>query len=141
MHAQTCCSIKLDSSCLACQLDRARIASEHFQAYALAQQPPPTSLPPAPSHLPAHPPPADVVVVSEPLPATKGILVRSTVRFQADAAGARAQADALVKYLTDATLLKQMLPEANWHPRLAYTTLPYLVRRQCARAWAGGHCV
>ncbi|KAI7836279.1 hypothetical protein COHA_009867 [Chlorella ohadii] len=68
----------------------------------------------------------NAVVVSEPLPATRGILVRSTVRFQVDAAGAKAQADTLVKYLTDATLLKQMLPEANWRPRLAYTTFPYL---------------
>jgi len=68
------------------------------------------------------------VVVSEALPATRGILVRSTVRFQAEAASARAQADTLVKYLANATLLKQMLPEVNWHPRLIYTTYPYLVR-------------
>jgi len=86
----------------------------------------------SPTCLTIHPtlPLADAVVVSEPLPATRGVLVRSTVRFQADAASAKAQADTLVKYLTDATLLKQMLPEANWHPVLVYTTFPYLVGRR-----------
>lgn len=66
-------------------------------------------------------------MVSEALRANRGILVRSTVRFQTDPAGAQAQADTLVKYLTDANLLKQMLPEIQWHPVLVYTTFPYLV--------------
>lgn len=77
------------------------------------------------------------MVVSAALPAVKGILVRSTVRLQADAATARAQADTLVKYLTDASLLKQMLPEVNWHPVLVYTTYPYLVRGMWAAQHAG----
>lgn len=86
------------------------------------------------AHHPTPPHPADAVVVSQPVPATSGILVRVTVRFQAKTASA--QADTLVKHLTDSSLLRRMLPEASWKPRLLYTTLPYLVRGQGQRASA-----
>ena len=48
---------------------------------------------------------ADATVVSEALPASHGILVRSTIQFPLQAASANAQADTVVKYLTDAALL------------------------------------
>ena len=73
--------------------------------------------------------PADAIVQVQALPAAPGVLVRVTARFPVDATTARAEADALVKVLADPALLRQMLPEANWRPRLLYTTFPYLVRR------------
>ena len=65
------------------------------------------------------------------LPAAPGVLVRATARFPVDAGPAATQADALVKVLADPALLRQMLPEAGWRPRLLYTTFPYLVSASC----------
>ena len=80
---------------------------------------------------PLDPCPADAVLQVQALPAAPGVLVRATARFPVNTTTARTEADALVKILADPALLRQMLPEAGWRPRLLYTTFPYLVSASC----------